>query len=119
MKQVSSMRRRLRKLQKKKIKEKWERESAGKACNKCGKCCLGFHIPIGNQEADMKKYFEYHENCEIIKYEDKEYIHVKSRCNHLKEDNTCAIYPDRPRVCKVAYTKIREGFIFPEGCSLK
>ena len=91
----------------------------GKECNKCGDCCRGFHIPMKKYPEDVRKYLSYHENCEIVNYEGKEFLYIKNKCKFLTKDNLCEIYPDRPDICKRAYTEDRENVVFPAKCSLK
>jgi Fe-S-cluster containining protein len=69
-------------------------------CLKCGACCkwLGFSYK-GLSPESIEFYHE--RGCEILYAEEDYYrIYVPVRCRHLKEDNSCAIYERRPKVCQ-------------------
>jgi len=96
------------------------KEAKGKVCNKCGKCCVGFHLPVKTLSQDQINYFSYHENVEVQTLEGGQLsLFFNNKCKHLAKDNLCAIYETRPDVCRDAYTKNRQGVIFPEGCSMR
>lgn len=120
MKDISRMKKKLKKIAKgKQIKESLK-EAEGKVCSKCGNCCLGFHIPLATLSPDYRRYLSLHENCEIETRDGKDYLYVKNRCKHLGEDNLCNIYDERPQVCKDAYVKDRGKAVFyPEGCTMR
>jgi len=90
-----------------------------KHCNKCGKCCRGFHITTALLSKDLLAYYNYHEGVEVIQKNGKLMLRIHARCLHLTENNLCDIYNNRPRVCKDGYTKNRQHVIFPEECGLK
>ena len=96
------------------------KESEGKVCSKCGKCCLGFRIRIPNLSPDYKRYYSYHENTEVQEIDGKTFLRINNRCKNLSKDNLCLIYENRPDICRDGYTKIRDDRVnFPEGCTLK
>ena len=89
-------------------------------CARCGQCCQGFHISVGNLNKDMKNYFELHK-IEIKNINGQQMLYIRKRCirlcYNLKQDNYfCMDYENRPTVCKEAYTEQTEGVIFPKDC---
>ncbi len=78
-------------------------------CQKCGACCRGLIIQIGEldliREPRLRPVAELCDGNGRIKFEDdmeKEYLLAcgeKMPCPFLKDDNTCEIYPTRPNVC--------------------
>jgi Fe-S-cluster containining protein len=76
-------------------------------CMKCGACCkwIGFSYKELLPEA---KEFYHARGCEILyAYNDNGTdtyyrIYAPHKCRHLTDDNTCAIYANRPEVCKHA-----------------
>ena len=95
------------------------KEAEGKECSKCGACCKGFSIPTKTLSKDLIDYFTYHEGVEIKEVDGQQLIYVNARCEHLTEENLCAIYDHRPIVCRDGYTKNRKGVIWHEGCTLR
>lgn len=85
-------------------------------CKQCGECCslLVFSIPA-NLPEDFIKYYEAH-GCTIDHVKHK--LLVPARCNHLTEDNLCAIHEDKPDICK-NYTGQEQGYYVPENCGYK
>lgn len=67
-------------------------------CNQCGACCRN----IPEQMFDL---FD-------LPRTDK-----KGVCGHLKEDNTCAIFENRPNICRS--DRIYEDYFKKEGMSEK
>jgi Fe-S-cluster containining protein len=74
-------------------------------CDKCSAlCCRNFALPIDNPNTagqfDDIRWYLCHENV-VVFVEDKQwYIGILNRCKHLMKDNRCAIYHNRPRICR-------------------
>lgn len=76
------------------MKEKWE-------CKRCGLCCKWVIHRFGGDEEAIR-YYKMHKNFTVI-YSDvlkQNVVLIKSRCEHLNENNLCDIYEDRPSACK-------------------
>ncbi|MGD9109725.1 MAG: YkgJ family cysteine cluster protein [Phycisphaerales bacterium] len=80
-------------------------------CGKCtGLCCRYFALPIDTPE-DWKDYDDIrwylcHKDVTIFVEDGDWYLNVKNKCRHLTNgDHKCAIYKNRPRICRGYRTK--------------
>jgi len=74
-------------------------------CRECGgKCCQYFCFQIDEpdsfEEFDDIRWFLLHENITVHIDEGDWYISIANRCRALEEDGRCAIYDDRPLICR-------------------
>jgi len=79
-------------------------------CKHCpAKCCRYFALPIETptQWADFEyiRWYLLHHRAAVFTEDGDWYLLVYSTCQHLREDNLCAIYDDRPAVCRQYSTK--------------
>lgn len=79
-------------------------------CDYCtGKCCRYFALPIDTPETwedyDHIRWFMMHGRVSVFVEDDEWYLMVHADCKHLQEDYRCAIYADRPSVCR-AYSTV-------------
>lgn len=83
-----------------------EQVKAGKSlCDYCiGKCCRYFSLPIETPTTwdDFDAIRWYLAHGQTLVYVDKGtwYLLVSTRCGYLQKDYRCAIYHDRPRICR-------------------
>ena len=80
-----------------------EREQVG--CLTCGLCCtylaVGIDGPVNAKAATEILWHLYHEGVSIYRDGDNEWmVQFESRCRHLMVDNKCAIYEQRPQICR-------------------
>ena len=82
-------------------------------CKRCGHCCTSAFFALTDRPADednleLARWISYH-GCEVMKYHsaqvNKEVLSIRIPivCQHLKRENgvyTCAIYENRPKVCR-------------------
>lgn len=74
------------------------------SCNMCGKCCTNIYLVHGQETIETEERFEelrednseYQYFVPINKTDDG----LRFQCIHLQEDNSCAIYDDRPDFCR-------------------
>ena len=75
------------------------------SCNKCdGKCCKYVTViipePKDQEDWDELKWYLMHDNIQVYKdTEDEWIVEFSTHCKHLKE-NKCEIYENRPIVCR-------------------
>ena len=74
-------------------------------CDQCaGLCCRYFALPIDNpkdaSDYDNIRWYLMHENVVVFIEARQWYLGVMSRCKNLMPDNRCAIYHERPRICR-------------------
>jgi Fe-S-cluster containining protein len=79
------------------------REQVG--CLTCGLCCtyiaVGIDGPKNAKAATEILWHLYHEGVSIYQDGDDEWmVQFESRCRHLLDDNKCAIYEQRPHICR-------------------
>jgi Fe-S-cluster containining protein len=74
-------------------------------CTRCGKCCT--YVSIGINEPTKAKYatdalwYLYHEKVSLYIDGDGEWAVVfEARCRNLQSNLLCAIYADRPHICR-------------------
>ena len=73
-------------------------------CSGCGACCTYVATQIDDpntfQQYENIHWYLTHENVGVyIDWEGDWFIEFQTRCRHLTEQKTCAIYEERPRVC--------------------
>jgi Fe-S-cluster containining protein len=76
-----------------------------KICTECGKCCtyvsVGINAPNSVGNATDMLWYLYHENVSLYRDGDGEWSVVfETRCRNLKPDLLCAVYEDRPPICR-------------------
>ena len=74
-------------------------------CDQCAAlCCRYFALPIDNPrtaaEYDNVRWYLMHENVVVFVEKKQWYLGVMTRCKNLQPDNRCAIYDERPRICR-------------------
>jgi Fe-S-cluster containining protein len=74
-------------------------------CGYCtGKCCRYFATPIETPTAwddyDAIRWYLAHGRTLVYVHEETWYLMVSSDCQYLLPDNRCAIYHDRPKICR-------------------
>ena len=74
-------------------------------CDYCtGKCCRYFALPIDTpktlEDFDHLRWYMIHGRVSLFVDEGTWYLMVHADCRHLMEDNRCAIYLDRPQICR-------------------
>ena len=77
-------------------------------CNYCpATCCRYFALAIDTpetcEEFDYLRWFLLHDRAAVFTEEGDWYLLVHTACKHLRPDNRCAIYADRPKICR-SYT---------------
>lgn len=74
-------------------------------CLTCGLCCTYIAVaidgPINAKAASEILWHLYHDGISIYRDGDDEWmVQFESRCRHLLPDNKCAIYDQRPHICR-------------------
>ena len=74
-------------------------------CRHCpAKCCRYFALPMETptewDDFDYLRWFLFHDRAAAFVEEGDWYLLVYTRCRHLQDDNLCAIYQQRPKVCR-------------------
>ena len=74
-------------------------------CSYCpAKCCKYFALPIDTPttwvDFEYIQWFLLHDRAAVFTEKGDWYLLVYTRCKHLREDNLCAIYDQRPQVCR-------------------
>lgn len=74
-------------------------------CNQCGKCCTNIYL-VYNQRtvmsvAEFEKLRQFEPEYKYFTPLDETEHGVRFQCRHLKLDNSCAIYGERPTFCKL------------------
>ncbi len=75
-------------------------------CGRCigAKCCTYITEPLGTPRSkadfDLLLWQVSHEHIEIYKDTDGWFLLIHGRCGHLEADGRCAIYDQRPRICR-------------------
>lgn len=79
-------------------------------CKKCGNCCRKFEAVIDQENpvnakavAAIKKVFAEGSMKMILSRYEKIKIRIEGPCRYLTPENSCAIYKDRPEICKTFY----------------
>ena len=92
----------------KKIPKQIRREDLGPdeiLCDHCtAKCCQYFALPIdtpeNREDFDFIRWYLLHEGATVFTEDETWYLLVHSRCKHLRDDNRCGIYEERPQICR-------------------
>ena len=81
-------------------------------CAKCGRCCRHLVFTVDNL-GNNRLYQEYltTHGCKIK----GNMVIVPSVCQHLTENNLCAIHNRKPFLCK-QYRGQKKGFYTVDGC---
>lgn len=79
-------------------------------CDHCtGKCCRYFSTPLetptGWDDYDAIRWYLAHGRTMVYVHEETWYLLVSSDCQYLLPDHRCAIYHDRPKICREYTTK--------------
>ena len=74
-------------------------------CRICGaKCCkyitIKIDAPRDKIDRDEIRWFLHHENISVMIERRLWFLQVYTRCKNLARDNRCAIYDNRPEVCR-------------------
>lgn len=74
-------------------------------CTHCpAKCCRYFALPIETPtewgDFEYIRWFLFHERAAVFTEKGDWYLLVYTKCKHLRDDNLCAIYDDRPQICR-------------------
>ncbi len=77
-------------------------------CEHCtGKCCRYFALPIDTPETwddfEHIRWYMVHGRVSMFVEDETWYLMVHNDCNHLMDDHRCALYENRPTICR-AYT---------------
>ena len=77
-------------------------------CDHCtGRCCRYFSLPIENpstwDDYDSIRWYLAHGRTLIYVEKKQWYLLVMTRCTYLTDEDRCAIYLNRPKVCR-SYT---------------
>jgi Fe-S-cluster containining protein len=75
------------------------------ACTECGKCCtyvaVGINAPTTPRTATDILWYLYHQGVSVYRDHDGEWaVMFDARCRHLQDDLLCAVYADRPHICR-------------------
>jgi Fe-S-cluster containining protein len=78
-------------------------------CLSCALCCTYIAVaidgPINAKAASEILWHLYHRDVSVYRDGDDEWmVQFEARCRHLNTDNTCAIYDQRPHICR-AYSE--------------
>lgn len=74
-------------------------------CSKCSAlCCKYFALEIDRPETrndfENIRWYISHEKTSVFIQGGKWFLNVKNRCRHLDGDNRCAVYENRPAICR-------------------
>ncbi|WP_437187064.1 YkgJ family cysteine cluster protein [Planctomicrobium sp. SH668] len=74
-------------------------------CSYCtAKCCRYFAFPIDEpkkrEDFSYLRWFMLHGRVGVFIEDGVWYLMVYADCKHLREDNLCGIYEDRPDICR-------------------
>jgi Fe-S-cluster containining protein len=74
-------------------------------CLECGKCCtyvaVGINAPTTPRTATDILWYLYHQGVSVYRDHDGEWaVMFDARCRHLQDDLLCAVYNDRPHICR-------------------
>ena len=77
----------------------------GPPCHMCtARCCKYFALEIDKpttlEEFDQVRWYLMHEGIAVWVDEGDWYLEVRTVCRHLRADNLCGIYENRPQVCR-------------------
>lgn len=82
-----------------------EQERQRMCQRECGaRCCryITVQLPAPKTKVDLEElsWFLAHENISVYVEGRRWHLEVRTPCRYLTEDNLCAIYQDRPGVCR-------------------
>jgi uncharacterized protein len=91
-----------------KLPNKPRREDLGPdecLCTYCtAKCCKYFALPIETptdwEDFEYIRWFLLHDRAAVFTEKGDWYLLVYTQCKHLRGDNLCGIYDQRPQVCR-------------------
>jgi hypothetical protein len=74
-------------------------------CTECGRCCtyvaVGINAPTTPRYATDVLWYLYHEGVTVYRDADGDWaVLFAARCRNLKSDLLCAIYEQRPHICR-------------------
>jgi len=74
-------------------------------CTECGKCCtyvsVGINEPNSVRNCSDILWYLYHDQVSVYRDGDGEWSVVfETRCRNLQGDLLCAVYADRPGICR-------------------
>jgi hypothetical protein len=74
-------------------------------CTECGRCCtyvaVGINAPTSPRFATDILWYLYHEGVSVYRDEDGDWaVMFQARCRHLQDDLLCAVYAQRPHICR-------------------
>jgi Fe-S-cluster containining protein len=74
-------------------------------CTECGRCCtyvaVGINAPTSPRFATDILWYLYHEGVSVYRDEDGDWaVLFQARCRHLQDDLLCAVYAQRPHICR-------------------
>ncbi|MDD1712475.1 MAG: YkgJ family cysteine cluster protein [Methanoregulaceae archaeon] len=84
-------------------------------CKKCGACC---RLIVLHHANPSKKYREYYRARGWTFDPKTGLVWIPSLCPHLLGDNTCDIYPARPRQCRL-FPEQTPGLVVPPICAFE
>ncbi|MFP4013149.1 MAG: YkgJ family cysteine cluster protein [Chitinispirillaceae bacterium] len=82
------------------------KETVNNSCENCNAhCCrhiaVGIDTPRNKRDYDDIRWYLLHQNVWVsIDHEGSWLLEFRTPCRHIREDFTCAIYKERPRICK-------------------
>jgi putative zinc- or iron-chelating protein len=74
-------------------------------CTECGRCCtyvaVGINAPTTPRYATDILWYLYHEAVSVFRDADGEWaVLFETRCRNLQDDLRCAVYAERPHICR-------------------
>jgi hypothetical protein len=74
-------------------------------CTECGRCCtyvaVGINAPTTPRMATDILWYLYHQGVSVYRDHGGEWaVMFDARCRHLQDDLLCAVYADRPHICR-------------------
>ncbi len=81
------------------------RPSKQMLCEACeAKCCRYFALEIDEprtrRDFDDVRWYLCHKGTVLYLTDGDWYLHIENECRYLRQDNRCAIYADRPAICR-------------------
>ena len=78
-------------------------------CAYCAaKCCRYFALPLDTpttwEDFEYLRWYLFHQRAAVFLEDGNWYLLVNTECKHLRDDGLCAIYEDRPQVCRDYHT---------------
>jgi len=78
-------------------------------CSYCSaKCCryyaLAIETPTTRDDFDHLRWYLMHGRAALFVEDETWYLMVYNDCKHLRTDNLCAAYEDRPKICQAYKT---------------